>query len=84
MQGISAKPAAHVAGVRVLVVWTDRRVVGLDPRSGRLYWEHPFDQAKMIIGISSPVFSEDYLFVSCFFDGSLLLRVNPGKLAVEK
>ena len=33
---------------------------------------------------ASPVFKNNYLFVTSFFDGSLLLKVNPDRLAVEK
>jgi outer membrane protein assembly factor BamB len=38
----------------------------------------------MVIGIATPVFQDNHLFVSSFYDGSLLLRVNPGELAVEE
>ena len=69
------------AGQRVLVCWTAERVVGLDPRSGTLYWSYPF-ATKMAAAIATPVIERDFLFVSAFFEGSLLLRLDPNELAV--
>jgi len=80
----SAPIVIEQAGKRVLVCWTGERVVGLDPLTGKLYWQHPFPPARIGQNIATPVFEKNYLFVSSFFDGSLLLKVNPDKLAVEK
>lgn len=33
---------AEIAGVRQILVATENRVVGLDPKDGRLLWEHPW------------------------------------------
>jgi len=72
------------AGKRVLVCWTGDSVSGLDPLTGKLYWQYPFKPAKMVINIATPVFENGYLFFSSFYDGSFLLKVNPDELAVEK
>jgi outer membrane protein assembly factor BamB len=72
------------AGKRVLVCWTGDSVAGLDPAKGKLYWQHPFKPSKMVLNIATPVFENGYLFVSGFYDGSLLLKVDPDRLAVEK
>lgn len=72
------------AGARVLVVYTGDNVVGLDPQNGKVHWKHPFPPKQMVIGISDPVRSGDRLFMTNFFDGSLMLRMDPGKFAVEK
>ncbi|MFH1715802.1 MAG: PQQ-binding-like beta-propeller repeat protein [Planctomycetota bacterium] len=82
--GYSAPIVIEQAGKRVLVCWTGERIVGLNPLTGSLYWEYPFPPAKMIHNIATPVFDNNLIFVSGFFDGSLLLKVNPDKLAVEK
>ena len=68
----------------MLVCWTGERIVGLNPLTGILYWQYPFPPARMIHNISTPVFENNRIFVSGFFDGSLLLKVHPDKLAVEK
>jgi outer membrane protein assembly factor BamB len=72
------------AGKRVLVCWTGDSVAGLDPLTGKLHWRHPFTPSKMVLNIATPVFENGYLFVSGFYDGSLLLKVDPDKLAVKK
>jgi outer membrane protein assembly factor BamB len=80
----SAPIVIQQAGKRVLVCWTGERIVGLDPLTGKLHWQYPFRASRNIDYIATPVFQNNYLFVSCFFDGSLLLKVVPDKLAVEK
>jgi len=92
----SAPIIIEQAGKRVLVCWTGDNVVGLDPVTGNLYWRYPSAQSRMVHNIATPVFQNNYLFVSSFFDGSLLLKVNPAgqrpvqsgadyvRLAVEK
>jgi len=80
----SAPIVIEQAGKRVLVCWTGERVVGLDAQTGKLYWQHPFTPGRISQNIATPVFQNNYLFVSSFFDGSLLLKVHPDKLAVEK
>lgn len=80
----SAPIIIEQAGKRVLVCWTAQRIVGLDPSTGKLYWEQAFIPGRISQNIATPVFGSDHLFVSSFFDGSLLLKVHPDKLAVEK
>jgi outer membrane protein assembly factor BamB len=78
----SAPIIIQQAGKRVLVCWTGDHVAGLNPQTGAVYWQHPFTPVKMVIGVPTPVFSDNRLFVSSFYDGSLMLRVNPNKLEV--
>jgi outer membrane protein assembly factor BamB len=72
------------AGRRVLVCWTGDNVVGLDPASGKVYWQHPFKPAKMVINVPTPVVAGDRLFVSAFYDGSLMLRLRQDEPRVEQ
>jgi outer membrane protein assembly factor BamB len=80
----SAPIVIEQAGQRVLVCWTGDSVCGLCPSSGKLYWQHPFTPSRMVIGIATPVFQDNHLFVSSFYDGSLLLRVNPAELTIKE
>jgi len=82
--GYSAPIVIEQAGKRVLVCWTGERIVGLNPLTGGLYWDFPFPPAKMIHNIATPVFYNNFLFVSGFFDGSFLLKIDPDKTAAEK
>ncbi len=67
----------------VLVVWTGARVVGLDPLTGQLHWHVPTPPQRFIRACASPVWHEDYLLLSCFFNGTRLLRLSRDRLAVE-
>jgi outer membrane protein assembly factor BamB len=71
------------AGKKVIVVWTAENLAGLDPESGTVYWEIPF-QVKMAMAISTPVFYGDYIFVSCFYSGALLIKLDDKELKAVK
>ena len=71
-----AQPVIYEAGgVRQLIVWHPRALASLDPETGALYWEQPWDVA-MGVTVATPVRSADYLLVSQFFNGSLMMRLN--------
>jgi outer membrane protein assembly factor BamB len=72
------------AGRRVLVCLTGDNVVGLDPATGKPYWEYPFPPTKMVIAIATPIVKDDRLFVTSFYDGSLMLKLAKDQLSVEK
>ena len=73
----SAPILTRQAGKPVVVVWTAENLNGLDPETGKVYWKIPFT-VRMGMGVSTPVQYGDYLFVSCFFSGSLLGKTQPG------
>lgn len=79
----SAPIVIEQAGRRVLVCYTGANVVGLNPADGTLYWSIPFPPTRMVIGISTPVHLGDYVFVSNFFDGSLLIRLGKKEPTAE-
>jgi outer membrane protein assembly factor BamB len=79
----SAPIVIDQAGKRVLVCYTGDTVSGLDPATGKLYWSSPMKPTRMVIGIATPVVEKDRLFVSCFYDGSLMLKLLQDKPAVE-
>lgn len=79
----SAPIMIEQAGKRVLVCWTGARVVGLNPLSGEVYWQHPFQPTRMVIAIATPVVQDNRLFVSSFYDGSLMLKLDPERTAIE-
>ena len=80
----SAPIIIEQAGERVLVCWTGDSVSGLDPATGKLHWRESFTPTRMVLNIATPVFEDGYLFVSGFYDGSLLLKVEPHSLAVKR
>lgn len=62
-----------------LVVWHAGAVSMLDPGTGKLLWEHPF-QVKMSTPIATPVVAGPYLLVTAFFQGARLLKLSDGEL----
>jgi hypothetical protein len=80
----SAPIVIDQAGVRVLVIWTGDRVAGVDPASGSLFWEVPFESTRMPLGVASPVLHEDMLFFTGFFDGCILIRLDTEDTKVEE
>jgi outer membrane protein assembly factor BamB len=80
----SAPIMIEQAGRRVLVCWTGDNVVGLDPATGNVHWKHPFKPTRMVISIATPVVNDNRLFVSSFYDGSLMLRLKTDELQVEE
>jgi outer membrane protein assembly factor BamB len=65
-----------VGGARQLIQWHPRGVASLDPQSGELYWEVPF-AVDLGMTVATPVLGSHRLLVSCFFNGSLLLALDP-------
>lgn len=80
----SAPIIIEQAGQRVVVCYTGDNVVGLDPARGKVFWKVPFPPKQMVIGISTPVYHNSMIFVSNFFDGSMLVKLDDKKLSAEK
>lgn len=81
--GYSAPILVQQGGEDVVVCWTGDSVAGLNPRSGQVHWRVPFAPKNMPIGIATPIVQEDLMFVTSFYDGSLMLRLDQGRPAVE-
>jgi len=80
----SAPIVIDQAGQRVLVCWSGDRVVGVAPATGELLWSVNHKAKNMPLGVASPVLHGDLLFLSGFYDGSLLLRVHQDSLKVTE
>lgn len=71
-----AQPVIYEAGgARQLIVWHPRALASLNPETGELYWEQPWD-VSMGVTVATPVRSGNYLLVSQFFNGSLMMQLN--------
>jgi outer membrane protein assembly factor BamB len=80
----SAPIMIEQAGKRVLLCWTGDSVAGLNAQTGEVYWKHPFRPNKMVINIATPVVDKNQVFLTSFYDGSLMLRLKSDTLAVEQ
>ena len=79
-----AQPVIYEAGgVRQLIVWHPQALASLNPENGELYWEQPWE-VSMGVTVATPVRSGDYLLVSQFFNGSLMMRLNQDRPAATR
>jgi outer membrane protein assembly factor BamB len=72
------------AGRRVLVVWTEVAVNGLAPESGEILWREDHPPVRFPSNIATPVLYENKLFVSAFYDGSLLLELGQERPTIQR
>lgn len=82
--GYSAPIMIRQGDQDVLVCWTGDSVSGLDPRSGKTFWSIEMKPRNMPIGVPTPVVSGDRLFVSSFYDGSMLIQLNQSQPSAKK
>ena len=76
-----AQPIIYEAGgVRQLIIWHPAALVALDPVTGEVYWEQPWE-VWMGLSIATPVRSDEYLLVSHFLNGSMMMRLNTDRPA---
>jgi len=68
----------ELGGRRQLILWHAEAVNGLDPATGRVLWLEPW-KLNYGMSIATPRPLGDRLFLSCFYNGSLMLRFQPGK-----
>ena len=68
------------AGKRQVILWHPEAVSGLEPETGQVIWTHPIAPAvRFGMSIPSPLKVGELLFLTSFYNGSLLLRVGADK-----
>jgi outer membrane protein assembly factor BamB len=65
----------EIGGKRQLIVWHPAALVGLDPETGKKLWDVPF-AVKAALTAPMPRREGDKLFVTSFYNGSMLVRVT--------
>lgn len=84
LAGYSAPIMVRQGQQDVAVCWTGESVTGLNPETGQTLWRLPMESRNMPIGVATPVTSGKYLFVSSFYDGSMLIEMNLEKPEVKQ
>ncbi|HEY3392229.1 MAG TPA: PQQ-binding-like beta-propeller repeat protein [Lacipirellulaceae bacterium] len=74
--GYCAPMILEIAGRRQLIVWHPAAVVGLEPTSGAVLWEVPFEVGAGMT-ISTPRTVGNRLFVTSFYSGPLMIELGP-------
>lgn len=72
-----APPMIHeFEGKRQLIIWHPEAVNGLNPETGEVYWTYPTRSIQSGMSIPTPLKSDDRLFLTSFYNGSLMLRIK--------
>ncbi len=82
--GYSAPILIRQGNQDVVVCWTGESITGLNPATGKTFWSIPMLPRQMPIGVPTPVVQDEYLFVSSFYDGAMLIRLDLDKPKAEK
>lgn len=73
--GYSAPAIIQSGGKRQLIIWHPESVNSLDPVNGHVYWSEPCP-AKAGMSIATPRQAGDFLFITSFYNGSLMLKLD--------
>jgi outer membrane protein assembly factor BamB len=76
--GYSPPTLIQAAGKKQLIIWHPESVNSLDPETGAAYWTQPFP-SQSGLSIATPRQMGDLLFVTTFYNGSLMLRLDQTK-----
>ena len=74
--GYSQPVIVEAGGARQLIVWHAWALTSLNPETGDVYWEQEWAVGGGM-AIATPVRSGPYLLVSQFFNGSMMMALNP-------
>ena len=76
MRSVTVRRSSLNRAARQLIVWHPEAVNGLDPETGRVKWSQKFT-AKAGMTIATPRQDGPLLLVSCFYNGSMMLKLSP-------
>jgi outer membrane protein assembly factor BamB len=79
--GYSTPEVFDFGGKREVVVWEPAAIHSLEPDTGKEIWEQKFTTQKGMV-ITTPRKLGELLFVSCFFNGPMMVKVAADKPAV--
>lgn len=74
--GYSAPIIIRQGDQDVVVCWTGASITGLDPKTGNVFWRVAMPSRNMPIGVPTPITDGKHLFVSSFYDGSMMIELD--------
>ena len=80
--GYSSPVIIEAGGQRQLIVWHPSALCSLVPETGKVLWQQPFT-SKSGLSVAMPQVSGDKLFISAFYDGSLLMQLDANRPAAS-
>jgi outer membrane protein assembly factor BamB len=79
--GYSSPILCQAGGKPQLILWQPEGADSLDPDTGQIYWSVPF-KSRSGLTVSTPRRLGNLLFFTSFYNGSLMLRLDPARPAV--
>lgn len=74
-------PMIYAVGkTRQLIIWHPESINSLDPETGKVFWSQPF-AVRSGLSIPTPRLHEDLLFITSFYNGPIMLRLDREKPA---
>ena len=80
--GYSPPMIYEFGGKRQLIIWHSRAVLGLEPETGKLLWRLDFTVKAGLTAPTPRKVGDDRLFVTSFYNGSMLLKVGASKAEI--
>ena len=74
--GYSPPVIMELGGVRQLIVWHSRALVGLNPSTGKRLWAVPFEVRAALTAPTPIPVGSNRVFVTSFYNGSMLVEVG--------
>ena len=63
-------------GESIYVASMDHFLYALDPATGDVHWSYETPAFRMIINVPTPVFHDNRMYLSSFYDGSYMFLTN--------
>ena len=73
--GVAQPIFIDAGGVQQLIIWHPLAVSSLDPATGEVYWEQPFEVGYDMT-VATPVRRATDLFLTTFYDGPMMLALD--------
>ena len=80
--GVGQPIMIQAGGVRQLIIWHPLAVSSLNPATGEIYWEQPFEVGADMT-VATPVRRDADLFVTTFYDGPMMLALDNDRPGAE-
>ena len=65
----------EAGGARQLIIWHPAALASLNPETGEVYWEEPWE-VGMGVSVATPVRDGNFLLVSQVYNGSMMMRLD--------
>jgi outer membrane protein assembly factor BamB len=80
--GYSPPMIYEFGGKRQIIIWHSRGVLGLEPENGKRIWRIDFESKAALTAPTARKVGDDQLFITSFYNGSMLLKVSATKAEV--